>query len=69
MLFEVVHLILKNMTFEASDGVKDVIIKCLRNDDLFHLISCSDPAPEICLKTLCALRNLVSGEMVIEELL
>jgi len=53
------------MTFQANDSVKDTIIKCLKNDDLFHLVSCSsDPSPAICLKTLCTLRNLVSKETV-----
>ena len=51
---------LMNMAFQADQKVKLTILSSLGTEQLFHLLS--DENPEVVMKTLGMLRNLLTGE-------
>ena len=50
------------MTFQAEQKIKSLIIDALGTEQLFRLLS--DPDPNILMKTLGLLRNLLSNKLV-----
>ena len=55
-------ILFQNMTFQAEQKIKSQIIDALGTEQLFRLLS--DPDPNILMKTLGLLRNLLSNKLV-----
>ncbi|XP_036368268.1 armadillo repeat-containing protein 8 isoform X3 [Octopus sinensis] len=58
---------LMNMTFQVSDKMKHQILESLQTEQLFRLLS--DPDPNVLLKTLGLLRNLLSPKTHIDNVM
>lgn len=58
---------LMNMTFQAEQKIKSQIIEALGPEQLFRLLS--DPDPNILIKTLGLLRNLLSNKLHIDGIM
>ena len=52
----------QNLTFQAEQRVKSQVVDAMGREQLFRLLS--DPDPDIVLKTLGLLRNLLTNKLV-----